>query len=86
MVEPHMAPGYLLASFLSPLTNQCSDELLCLGRTRSGEQELQWGFFNALVAPELATEVAAGPAFAKRHHEANAARGLEHDDRQGARG
>jgi enoyl-CoA hydratase/carnithine racemase len=47
-------------------------ELLYLGRTMSGDEALQWGFFNRLVAPEqlstattqLAQEIAAGPSFA----------------------
>jgi enoyl-CoA hydratase/carnithine racemase len=47
-------------------------ELLFLGRSMSGDEALQWGFFNRLVAPEqlaaaaqdLAAELAAGPAFA----------------------
>jgi enoyl-CoA hydratase/carnithine racemase len=47
-------------------------ELLYLGRSMSGEEALQWGFFNRLVAPEqlaeaatqLAREIAAGPSFA----------------------
>jgi enoyl-CoA hydratase/carnithine racemase len=49
-----------------------ASELLYLGRTMSGEQAQQWGFFTALAAPEeladaatrLAQEVAAGPRFA----------------------
>jgi enoyl-CoA hydratase/carnithine racemase len=49
-----------------------TSELLYLGRTMSGEEGLQWGFFNALAAPEhlldaalkIANEIAAGPAFA----------------------
>ena len=47
-------------------------ELLYLGRSMSGEEALQWGFFNRVVAPEqlaaaatqLAEEIAAGPSFA----------------------
>ena len=47
-------------------------ELLYLGRSMGGEEGLQWGFFNRLVAPEqlaesatqLAQELAAGPTFA----------------------
>jgi enoyl-CoA hydratase/carnithine racemase len=47
-------------------------ELLYLGRSMSGDEALQWGFFNRLAAPEqlladatqLAQEIAAGPAFA----------------------
>jgi enoyl-CoA hydratase/carnithine racemase len=47
-------------------------ELLYLGRSMSGDEALQWGFFNRLVAPDqlataatqLAQELAAGPAFA----------------------
>src|SRR3954462_13043318 len=47
-------------------------ELLYLGRSMGGEEGLQWGFFNRLVAPEqlaaqatqLAQEIAAGPSFA----------------------
>lgn len=47
-------------------------ELLYLGRSMSGEQAYQWGFFNALVTPEelarkaldLAGELASGPTFA----------------------
>jgi enoyl-CoA hydratase/carnithine racemase len=47
-------------------------ELLYLGRTMSGDEALQWGFFNRLVTPDqlstaatqLAQEIAAGPSFA----------------------
>jgi enoyl-CoA hydratase/carnithine racemase len=47
-------------------------ELLYLGRSMSGDEALQWGFFNRLATPEqlaadatqLAQELAAGPAFA----------------------
>jgi enoyl-CoA hydratase/carnithine racemase len=47
-------------------------ELLYLGRSMSGEEALQWGFFNRLVTPDqlaaaatqLAQEIAAGPSFA----------------------
>jgi enoyl-CoA hydratase/carnithine racemase len=47
-------------------------ELLYLGRSMSGDEALQWGFFNRLVAPDqlstaatqLAQELAAGPSFA----------------------
>lgn len=47
-------------------------ELLYRGRAMSGEEALQWGFFNELAAPEqldaaalkFATEIAAGPPFA----------------------
>jgi enoyl-CoA hydratase/carnithine racemase len=47
-------------------------ELLFLGRSMSGEEGAQWGFFNRLIEPpalessarELAREIAAGPAFA----------------------
>jgi enoyl-CoA hydratase/carnithine racemase len=47
-------------------------ELLYLGRSMGGEEAMQWGFFNRLVAPEqlaesamqLAQELAAGPTFA----------------------
>ena len=49
-----------------------ASELLFLGRAMTGEEGLQWGFFNRLVAPEelqnsaaqLARELAAGPSFA----------------------
>ena len=49
-----------------------ASELLYLGRSMSGEEGQQWGFFNRLVAPEqlaqtatqLAQDIAAGPAFA----------------------
>ncbi len=49
-----------------------ASELLYLGRSMSGEQGLQWGFFNALHAPEqvlaeatkLASDIVAGPAVA----------------------
>src|SRR4029453_9487566 len=47
-------------------------ELLYLGRSMSGDEALQWGFFNRLVAPDqrstaatqAAQELAAGPSFA----------------------
>jgi enoyl-CoA hydratase/carnithine racemase len=47
-------------------------ELLYLGRSMSGDEALQWGFFNRLAAPDqlataatqLAQELAAGPSFA----------------------
>jgi len=47
-------------------------ELLYLGRSMSGDEASQWGFFNRLVAPDqlstsatqLAQEIAAGPSFA----------------------
>lgn len=47
-------------------------ELLYLGRSMNGDEALQWGFFNRLVAPEqlsaaatqLAQEIATGPSFA----------------------
>jgi enoyl-CoA hydratase/carnithine racemase len=47
-------------------------ELLYLGRSMSGDEALQWGFFNRLVTPDqlsvsatqLAQEIAAGPSFA----------------------
>jgi enoyl-CoA hydratase/carnithine racemase len=47
-------------------------ELLYLGRTMTGDEAQQWGFFNRLVAPEqlsaastqLAQEIASGPSFA----------------------
>lgn len=47
-------------------------ELLYLGRAMSGDEGVQWGFFNRLVPPEelqkaaaqLAQELAAGPSFA----------------------
>jgi enoyl-CoA hydratase/carnithine racemase len=47
-------------------------ELLYTGRSMSGDEALQWGFFNRLCAPEdvlsaahaLALELAAGPTFA----------------------
>ena len=47
-------------------------ELLYLGRAMNGDEGLQWGFFNRIVAPEelqgaaaqLAQELAAGPSFA----------------------
>jgi enoyl-CoA hydratase/carnithine racemase len=47
-------------------------ELLYLGRSMSGEEGAQWGFFNRLVEPQalegsaqhLAKEIAAGPTFA----------------------
>jgi enoyl-CoA hydratase/carnithine racemase len=47
-------------------------ELLYLGRNMSGDEALQWGFFNRLAAPEqlsaaatqLAQEIATGPSFA----------------------
>jgi len=47
-------------------------ELLYTGRAMSGDEALQWGFFNRLCAPEavlsdaraLAAELAAGPTFA----------------------
>ena len=47
-------------------------ELLYTGRSMSGEEALQWGFFNRVGAPAallteaqtLATELAAGPTFA----------------------
>jgi enoyl-CoA hydratase/carnithine racemase len=47
-------------------------ELLFLGRSMSGDEGMQWGFFSRLAAPEqlaaeaqaLAAELAAGPAFA----------------------
>jgi enoyl-CoA hydratase/carnithine racemase len=49
-----------------------ASELLYLGRAMHGDEGLQWGFFNALAAPErlldaaldVAREIAAGPAFA----------------------
>ena len=49
-----------------------ASELLYLGRSMSGEEGQQWGFFNRLVAPEqlaetatqLAQDIANGPAFA----------------------
>ena len=49
-----------------------ASELLYLGRSMNGDEGLQWGFFNRLVAPEqlaaaatqLAQEIAAGPSFA----------------------
>lgn len=49
-----------------------ASELLYFGRAMSGEQGLQWGFFNAIAAPEellemankLAQELASGPTFA----------------------
>ena len=49
-----------------------ASELLFTGRAMSAEEGLQWGFFNALHAPEalmdaaqkLAHELAAGPTFA----------------------
>jgi enoyl-CoA hydratase/carnithine racemase len=49
-----------------------ASELLFLGRNMSGEEGLQWGFFNRLVAADaltqaaaaLAQEIAAGPSFA----------------------
>jgi enoyl-CoA hydratase/carnithine racemase len=49
-----------------------ASELLYLGRSMHGDEALQWGFFNRLVAPEqlpaaateLAQEIAAGPSFA----------------------
>jgi enoyl-CoA hydratase/carnithine racemase len=49
-----------------------ASELLFLGRTMTGEEGLQWGFFNRIAAPEelqsaatqLARELAAGPSFA----------------------
>jgi enoyl-CoA hydratase/carnithine racemase len=47
-------------------------ELLYLGRSMNGDEALQWGFFNRLVAPDqlapaatqLAQEIATGPSFA----------------------
>jgi enoyl-CoA hydratase/carnithine racemase len=47
-------------------------ELLYLGRSMSGDEASQWGFFNRLVTPDqlstaatqLAQEIAAGPSFA----------------------
>jgi enoyl-CoA hydratase/carnithine racemase len=47
-------------------------ELLYTGRSMSGDEALQWGFFNRLCAPDavldearvLAAELAAGPTFA----------------------
>jgi enoyl-CoA hydratase/carnithine racemase len=47
-------------------------ELLYLGRAMSGDEGLQWGFYNRIVTPEelrsaalqLAQELAAGPSFA----------------------
>jgi enoyl-CoA hydratase/carnithine racemase len=49
-----------------------ASELLFLGRSMSGEEGQQWGFFNRLAEPEqlaasatqLAQEIAAGPSFA----------------------
>lgn len=49
-----------------------ASELLFLGRSMSGEEGLQWGFFNRLsdaaslvrTATALAEEIAAGPSFA----------------------
>ena len=49
-----------------------ASELLYTGRTMSGEEGQQWGFFNRLCAPDavleeakaLAREIAAGPTFA----------------------
>ena len=49
-----------------------ASELLFLGRNMSGEEGLNWGFFNRLVASDvleesataLAREIAAGPSFA----------------------
>ncbi len=49
-----------------------ASELLYLGRSMSGDEAQQWGFFNRLVAPDqlalaatqLAQEIAAGPSFA----------------------
>jgi enoyl-CoA hydratase/carnithine racemase len=47
-------------------------ELLYLGRSMNGDEALQWGFFNRVVAPDqlapaatqLAQEIATGPSFA----------------------
>lgn len=47
-------------------------ELLYLGRSLAGDEALQWGFFNRIVAPEelpeaagkLARDIADGPSFA----------------------
>jgi enoyl-CoA hydratase/carnithine racemase len=49
-----------------------ASELLFLGRSMSGEEGLDWGFFNRLIAPDalaettmnLGHEIAAGPGFA----------------------
>lgn len=49
-----------------------ASELLFTGRTMSAQEGLQWGFFNALLAPQdllghaqkLASELASGPTFA----------------------
>jgi enoyl-CoA hydratase/carnithine racemase len=49
-----------------------ASELLFLGRNMAGEEGLNWGFFNRLVASDvleesataLAREIAAGPSFA----------------------
>ena len=68
-------------------------ELLYLGRSMSGDEALQWGFFNRLVAPEQLADggdaARAGnrgrPVVRERHHQDDAEPGMEHEPRAGDR-